>query len=1109
MMRWSQRVLFCLVLFCVSVPVFSTISAQLELVLSDEGTLLHGKQDLTINLHNEDKVLLWTESYKSIYFVQGIGRIQLGKTSNINPFDFYAEGIQLSVQINDDTLVLPLHSIPFSMYSYASDLVNYIHMDGVFHTNINNKSVGININYPTPNSKLEVNGAVKLGDIDSEERGTIRWRNQRLEGRYNLGWEFLDVRPDDQFSSKWTENEHETAFYVASNVLINTTHVNQALNVGGKVVVYGDLYVHGLLSSAQSVMDSYNYEVHDGLVKITRLSLLNNNSLTKNGLQVSGQLLGDGFGVMGIGSDNIKVGSIYARHILNEQITNPMLMDNVILGNLFSKRGVSSVKLSSDVQLDVNDLSNVVLSSNNIQLNSISVGDFSITPPFDYNLFEFTERSIGGGNFLSRSIDPNKVTPNTLEQHDFNCNPCFSVDDQRTFSAGFVLSKHISPNSIVASHFEPGTIFDFSKVSFNVTVGIAKGGTGSRGFDPNQWITVSGNQLVSSPIFIDKNKGLGFGSFSNLLLDISLDSSGLSVVPLLLTSSVGLDHVGFELGNAITSWQLRLDSNQSLSIASQVSNAPFVDSIAMDSSGSNATYGIGAAPNEHTHLNLGGAITLGGELGADTGALYYEDGEFHFYTPGQTIITLNVVSSDRDVPSYLYASHISNESRLSRVLLGERLVLEGDSHVVMGGTDMLFSGGYNIGRMGEDSVFFGQFNALDYALSSVVFADNVYLNFGLGTSVVGDDHVVMQDRYDRIGGVGHHVGYSSFSDVQGKSHVVLFGNYLDTQGASHDVSFVDRATIHGEAHQVHHSREVQLQGRGALVSFSSVLNIEGGLHSVEQVKDATISGERHVVFGSTGDFFGDRHSVVLGNGKYNGRGVWHVGGGAPDVKGNHNVLLGEHHGTVVSNGHMSIGASQLDSYEFDGGIVLHAPGGLEIESKGVTVAHLGAHAGSWSHVSDQFLKSNIRSIYPVQILDKVSHMDISEWQYHGQEYVSHIGPMAQDFFELFSLGNNMRYIQSVDMDGVILSSIQGLGKRWRHIQGRQVQTVSQMTELQSTLNILSKKMEVLEEGVLSDLDSQLTGLFQSMHEDEQQQMQDVRAISDWMQSIQRRLEVSK
>ena len=38
----------------------------------------------------------------------------------------------------------------------------------------------------------------------------------------------------------------------------------------------------------------------------------------------------------------------------------------------------------------------------------------------------------------------------------------------------------------------------------------------------------------------------------------------------------------------------------------------------------------------------------------------------------------------------------------------------------------------------------------------------------------------------------------------------------------------------------------------------------------------------------------------------------------------------------------------------------------------------------------------------------------------------HIGPMAQDFYSLFGLGSTNRYIQSVDMDGVIFSSIQEL-----------------------------------------------------------------------------------
>ena len=46
-------------------------------------------------------------------------------------------------------------------------------------------------------------------------------------------------------------------------------------------------------------------------------------------------------------------------------------------------------------------------------------------------------------------------------------------------------------------------------------------------------------------------------------------------------------------------------------------------------------------------------------------------------------------------------------------------------------------------------------------------------------------------------------------------------------------------------------------------------------------------------------------------------------------------------------------------------------------------------------------------------------LTISEWHYKGQ-YVSHIGPMAQEFYQRFQLGDSDRSIQLVDMDGVIL-----------------------------------------------------------------------------------------
>jgi hypothetical protein len=1107
MMKRRVGYFLCVFLFLLHVisPVFSNISAQLELVLSDDSTMIHGEQSLIINLRDGQGAVLWSESHETVYFTQGVCRVHLGKISKIDPFYFYGDAVKLSVIINEDEIDLPMHSIGFSMYSYAADIVNYIHMDGVFHTNTFDKSIGINIDVPTPNATLQVNGAVKLGDIDTDALGVIRWRNNRLEGRHLTDWELLDVRPDDKFSSKWTKNDAGTAFYVTANVLINTTDLKKVLNVGGDVAVLGGLDVLGTLQGLDASLISIggNYSVVNGKVKVNRLLLSNNDFLTPTEFKVSGTLIGDGFGVTGIGSENIKAESIGSSEIADAQVVNTMLMDNVVSGNIFKKQALTSEKFSSGVQLSSVNVTKVLLSSQNIVLNSISQDD--LADDFNYSLFHFLERSVGGHNFELGSISVDQVTLNTLERHDFDCSPCFSSADIGKFTSDFVLSKHISPNAILMNHFILGTTFDFTKVSFNAVVGMEYGGTGVGNFTVNRWIVVSQNQMLESSgfNFLDTQSGSTFFS-------VPSDSNEPNMKPILLKSSSGVGSASFLLGSDRARWQLQLQPNNVLSIASQSSNALSVSRISMVKNGFDVMYGIGASPNVKTKLNLGGAITLGNQVSRDIEGVLFYDGAFKYLDNTKEPVTINAVSYVGSVPSYLYANNVTNSSGTSRVLLGESLRLNGEGHIVMGGKDIGYFGWHNIGRMGEGSVFFGQSNVLDYAMSSVVFADNVYLNFGLGSSVSGADHVITYDNYNRIGGDGHRVGHASYSTIDGASNVVLFGNYLDVYGMYHDLSFVERSTVLDSDHQVSHSQGIQLQGSGSLVSFSRGTNIDGALHGVDHVVEATILGDRHLVVQSGGAFSGERHSVIFGTGQYQGRALRHFGVGSPDVKGKNNVLLGEHNGRVVSNSHMSIGASQLDSHAlFDEGIVLHAPGGIDIVSYGTTVAHLGAHAGSWSHVSDQRLKFNMGSIYPVQILDKVSHMDISEWQYHGQDYVSHIGPMAQDFFDVFSLGNNNRYIQSVDMDGVILSSIQGLGKRWQDIQGRQVRTFSQSNELQSTLNILSNKIKGLEGEKVSDLNRQLTRLFQLMHEDEQQQTQDIHALSDWMKSVRHRLEDSK
>ena len=92
-------------------------------------------------------------------------------------------------------------------------------------------------------------------------------------------------------------------------------------------------------------------------------------------------------------------------------------------------------------------------------------------------------------------------------------------------------------------------------------------------------------------------------------------------------------------------------------------------------------------------------------------------------------------------------------------------------------------------------------------------------------------------------------------------------------------------------------------------------------------------------------------------------------------------------------------------------------------------------------------------------------MPISTWRYRGQaETVQHMGPMAQDFFAAFGLGQDERYISSVDADGIALASIQGL---YQIVQEKdaQIETLqSENSSQQEKLADLENRISRLEQG---------------------------------------------
>ncbi|MCH7877760.1 MAG: tail fiber domain-containing protein [candidate division Zixibacteria bacterium] len=118
---------------------------------------------------------------------------------------------------------------------------------------------------------------------------------------------------------------------------------------------------------------------------------------------------------------------------------------------------------------------------------------------------------------------------------------------------------------------------------------------------------------------------------------------------------------------------------------------------------------------------------------------------------------------------------------------------------------------------------------------------------------------------------------------------------------------------------------------------------------------------------------------------------------------------------------------------------VRATGGTRFFSNaGLTAGVLLAPGGStWSSVSDSALKRNIREVDYQEVLEKVVALPISQWSYEAQdESIEHIGPMAQDFYRLFGLGEDDKHINTLDPDGVALAAIKALYEENKGLNGR-------------------------------------------------------------------------
>jgi hypothetical protein len=87
-------------------------------------------------------------------------------------------------------------------------------------------------------------------------------------------------------------------------------------------------------------------------------------------------------------------------------------------------------------------------------------------------------------------------------------------------------------------------------------------------------------------------------------------------------------------------------------------------------------------------------------------------------------------------------------------------------------------------------------------------------------------------------------------------------------------------------------------------------------------------------------------------------------------------------------------------------------------------------SGTITPNSDRNAKTDIRSVDTAEVLERVTQLPIQQWRFRTEgEEVKHVGPMAQDFYAAFGLGEIPTAIATVDADGVALAAIQGLNRK--------------------------------------------------------------------------------
>lgn len=276
-------------------------------------------------------------------------------------------------------------------------------------------------------------------------------------------------------------------------------------------------------------------------------------------------------------------------------------------------------------------------------------------------------------------------------------------------------------------------------------------------------------------------------------------------------------------------------------------------------------------------------------------------------------------------------------------------------------------------------------------------ADGATASGGVGNTASGVDATVAGGFENTASGVSAFVGGGGENQIKGNTITnVASGDYSMIGGGAGNSAAAQYSTVGGGDENTAGARTT---------------TVSGGLKNMANAISATVSG------GSENTASGVCATVPGG--------INNLASGVSSLAAGNAAQATNSDSFVWSDGSATTSSTTNDQFmvRASGGVVIYTSSGL---TAGVSLPTGG---GCWASLSDRNAKTHFSPVAAQAVLAKVAALPIEKWSYKTEQGVQHIGPMAQDFYAAFGVGEDGQHITEVDESGVALAAIQGLNKK--------------------------------------------------------------------------------